>query len=95
MQLALTGADLGAVAVPFLGDSLGGEVSFDQVRRTPAAPARAGWSTCVLLRLAARPCSRISAATVFSLTLSRCWERVIWREVARGVVRGRVPGGAP
>src|SRR5918998_5907583 len=42
MQRALTGADFGSVAIPFLVDTLGGEVPFDQVRSSPVAPAGPG-----------------------------------------------------
>ena len=68
MQLALTGADLGAVAVPFLVDPLRGEVPFTRsgARQRPLLGRVVDLRR--LLRRAARPCSRISAATVFSLT---------------------------
>ena len=69
MQLALIGADLGAVAVPLDVDLLRREVPLDQVRRARLRPLP---GRVVALRFffrrAARPCSRITAATVFSLT---------------------------
>src|ERR671917_2381719 len=48
MQRALTGADFGPVAIPFLVDTLGGEIPFDQVRSSPASPAGPGGRPALL-----------------------------------------------
>ena len=65
VELALTGLYLGAAAVPLDVDLLRGEVPLDQVRRAPAAlPGRVA-DRRLRLRRGARPCSRVSAATVF------------------------------
>jgi hypothetical protein len=42
VQRALTGGDLCSIALPFLGDGLGGEVPFHHIRGTPAAPPGPG-----------------------------------------------------
>jgi len=70
MQLALAGADLGCVAVPFLIDPLGSEVPFDQIRGTPATRSGPGGRPASPAAPRRQACSRISAATVFSLTLT-------------------------
>jgi len=71
MKLALVRGNLGVVAVPLLVDLLRREVPPDQVRRAVACcrplPGRVV-ALRFFLRRAARPCSRISAATVFPLT---------------------------
>jgi hypothetical protein len=49
VQLALIGADLGAVAEPFAVDPRRGEVALDQVRHPPAALPRPGRRPAPLL----------------------------------------------
>ena len=71
MELALVRGNLGVVAVPLLVDLLRREVPLNQVRRAVACcrplPGRVV-ALRFFFRRAARPSSRISAATVFSLT---------------------------
>jgi hypothetical protein len=68
VQPALIGGDLGAVTEPLAVELAGREVSLAQVRGPPPAPAWPGVALRFFLRRAARPSSRISAATVFWLT---------------------------
>ena len=73
VQLAFPGGDLGAVPVPLAVDPGGREVPPDQVRCALAC-CRPFPCRVVCLRpfrpgRAARPCSRIRPATVFSLTV--------------------------
>jgi len=72
VQLAFPGDDLGAVAVPLAVDPVRGELAPDQVRCALACcrpfPGRVVPLRPFLPGRAARPCPRISAATVFSLT---------------------------
>jgi hypothetical protein len=71
MELALAGRDLRAVAVPLDVDLPRREVPLDQVRRALAScrplPGRVV-ALRFFFRRAARPSSRITAATVFLLT---------------------------
>src|SRR5438034_11602313 len=81
VQLALTGIDIGAVAVPLLVDLPGREVPLDQVRCALAC-CRPFPGRVVPLRLffgrAARPSSAITAATVFLLTRQpRSWRSAV------------------
>ena len=68
MELALAGGDLGAVAVPPDVDLLRREVPLDQVRRVPRPLPGRVVALRFFFRRAARPSSRITAATVFLLT---------------------------
>ncbi|HEX6527868.1 MAG TPA: hypothetical protein VF070_48785 [Streptosporangiaceae bacterium] len=68
VQLALSGLDVGAVAVPLDVDPRRGERAPDQVRFPPPAPPGRVVTLRPRLRRPARPISRISPATVFLLT---------------------------
>ena len=82
VELALTGGDLGAVAVPLAVDLLAGKSRLTRSgARQRSLPGRVV-AVRFFFRRAARPCSRISAATVFSLTRQPASRR-------SAVIRGR------